>query len=66
MMSTKAYLEYCGQQQCRDTIAELIAERRKAVAALEALYDAIPTGFGEDRALNEATKQAEKVLGISR
>lgn len=64
MTSTKAYLEYCGHQQCRDTIAELMAERREAMAALEALYDAIPTGFGEDRALNEATKQAEQVLGV--
>lgn len=39
-------------------------ERDEALAALQALYDAIPTGFGEDRALNEATKQAEKVLGV--
>lgn len=39
-------------------------QRDAAISALRALYDAIPTGFGEDRALNEATKQAEKVLGV--
>jgi len=37
----------------------------RVLAALEALYDACPTGFGNDRALDEALKQAEAVLGCA-
>lgn len=43
----------------------LVAKLDRAETALRALYDAMPTGYGEDRALNEALRQAEKVLGIS-
>lgn len=48
------------------TANRIADERNEFKAALRALYDAVPTGYGEDRALNEALRQAEKVLEISR
>jgi hypothetical protein len=41
------------------------AQRDAALAALQALYNASPTSC-EDKALIDAQKLAEKVLGISR
>lgn len=42
----------------------LRAENRELRATLQDLYDAMPTGYGEDRALNEALRQTERVLGL--
>lgn len=44
----------------------LRAENRGLRAALQNLYDAMPSGYGEDRALNEALRHAEKVLGVAK
>jgi hypothetical protein len=41
------------------------AERDKLREALQDLYDAMPAGYGDDRALNEALAGAEKALEIA-
>jgi hypothetical protein len=49
-----------GWADCEKRVVEPLRE------ALQALYNACPTGFGNDRALDEALKQAEAVLGVRR
>lgn len=44
----------------------LVAKLDMTQTALHALYDVMPTGYGEDRELNEAMVLAEKALGIER
>ncbi len=45
-----------------DANTKLMSAAPILLAALQELYDACPTGFGNDRRLNEAQIQAEKVL----
>jgi hypothetical protein len=49
-----------------DRASSACTQRDAARKALQALYNACPTGFGNDRALDEALKQAEAVLGVRR
>ena len=45
-----------------ELIDHLRAERDQLRHALQALYDAIPTGYGDDRSLNDAIRLAEQAL----
>jgi hypothetical protein len=63
-MSTKYIRPTITERQER--LNKVYAQRDEFREALQALYDACPTGFGNDRALDEALKQAEAVLGVRR